>query len=188
VSNDVQIKGGRELLAALQSLPGKIERNIMRTALREGAKVLKAEAQTHVPVRHGDLRRSVRVKVRTKGSTIIASVTAGNEKAWYWRFVEYGTGPHWISVREGDRPWRNTRRGPKAFSIRTINRMAQRGSLKIGENFVGSSVAHPGAKATPFMRPALDTKARAAIAAAVATVKRRLTKEGINLPAGADDE
>lgn len=188
MSNDVHIKGGRELLELLQSMPAKFERNIMRAALRAGANVVKAEAKAGVPVQHGDLRRSVRVSVRTKGQTIIASVKAGSEKAWYWRFVEYGTGPHWISVREGDRPWRNTRRGAKAFSIRTLNRMAERGSLKIGENFVGSSVSHPGARAKPFMRPALDTKARAAVAAAVATVKARLANAGANLPAELLDE
>jgi HK97 gp10 family phage protein len=154
---DEIIKGGRELAEFLAQLPAKIEKNIMRAALRAGANEFKAEAKANVPVDDGDLRDSIRVSTRSKGGTVYASVKAGNKKAWYWHFVEFGTQPHIIKAKKA-------------------------GSLQFGGTFA-KSVMHPGAKPKPFMRPALDAKSGAAVAAVAAKVRERLTKEGINVPA-----
>lgn len=83
-----------------------------------------------------------------------------------------------------------TRHGKKTYSIGTLNKMAHRGSLKIGENFVGESVHHPGAQPKPFMRPAIDEKQGEAIRAVGEQIRKRLTKEGINTSDGleVDDE
>jgi hypothetical protein len=45
---------------------------------------------------------------------------------------------------------------------------------------VVSSVNHPGARAKPFMRPALDSKSSEAIRAVGRKIGERLTKQGIN--------
>lgn len=180
---DEIIKGGRELDAFLQSLPVKVEKNILRSALRAGANEFKAEIKANAPVDDGDLRDSVRVSTRSKGGTVYASVKAGNKKAWYAHLVEFGTRAHLIKVQDSERPvnYRLTaKRGTLThMSMRTINRNA----LKIGSNFVGPVVNHPGARPHPFVRPALDTKAGAAVAATAAKIRQRLTKEGINAPA-----
>jgi HK97 gp10 family phage protein len=172
------IKGGAEMQRFLDTLPAKVERNIMRSALRAGAKPIAAAAKANVPVLDGDLRDSIRISTSAKGGTVTASVKAGSKKAWYWRFVEFGTAAHLISVPESEKTI-NTRKGVhfgKAVSMTTINRLV----LKIGNFFVGPTVMHPGAKAKPFMRPALDSQANAALIATGEQVRKRLTKEGLN--------
>lgn len=159
--SDETIIGGRELDAFLQLLPAKVEKNIMRAALRAGANEFKAEAKVNVPVDDGDLKRSIRVTTRTKSGTVYASVKAGGKKAPHWHFVEFGTKPHKIA--------------PKGA-----------GGLLIGGHVVGA-VNHPGAKPKPFFRPALDSKSGQAITAVGAKIRERLTKEGINAPAPETD-
>lgn len=174
------IKGGKELQAFLDQLPAKVEQNILRSALRQGAKVIAEEAKANAPVKDGDLRRSIKVSVRVQRGVVTAKVKAGDEKAWYAHFVEFGTRPHLISVSEDSRPGRMTRRGFKPYSLKTLNKMMKNGSLKIGQNFVGASVSHPGAQAKPYMRPALDTKTDEALKAIGEQIKKRLTKQGLN--------
>ena len=155
--SDLNIIGGRELDAFLQSLPAKVEKNIMRSALRAGANAFKEEVKASIPVHLGELRRSVRVSTRSKGGTVTASLKVGNKKAWYWRFVEFGTAAHRI--------------GPKNAR-----------ALALAGVVVGW-VHHPGARPKPFMRPAFDSKAASAIDAVAAQIRARLTLEGINMSA-----
>ena len=157
MSNERNISGGRELDAFLQTLAVKVEKNIMRSALRAGANVFKDEAKANVPVDLGDLRRSIRVTTGAKGGQVTASVKAGNKKAFYWRFVEFGTAAHKIAPKNGR-------------------------ALAIGGKVV-RAVNHPGARAKPFLRPALDAKAEMALRAIGVQIRARLTKEGINTPA-----
>lgn len=155
--SDANIVGGRALDAFLQTLPVKIETNIMRSALRAGVNVFKEEVKATIPEKSGELRRSVRVSTRLKAGTVTASLKVGGKKAWYWRFVEFGTAAHRI--------------GPKNAK-----------ALALAGVFVGW-VHHPGARPKPFMRPAFDSKAGGAIDAVAAQIRARLTAEGINAPA-----
>ena len=182
--SEIQVKGLKELNAFLQQLPAKIEQNVLGGALRAGAKVIEQAARVNLSsngsVDSAELQKSLRVSVRRVRGRVRARVIAEggmNKAVW----VEYGTAAHYIMVRAGDRPSRNTRRGNRTFSIRTINKMVKTGSLVIGKNFVGASVMHPGAKPKPYMRPALHQNSRAAVIAAANYIKRRLaTKHGIN--------
>lgn len=183
MADDRTISGGRELSQFLQQLPAKIEKNIMRAALRAGAAEIRKEARELVPVEMGDLRRSIRVSAKAKGGKVQASVKAGDKKAFYAHMVEFGTKPHLIKVREEDRPinYKLTRkRGVLTrVSMRTINRRG----LMIGNNFVGPKVDHPGARPSPFLRPAFDNAGDRAIKAIGDKIRERLTKQGINAPA-----
>jgi hypothetical protein len=49
-------------------------------------------------------------------------------------------------------------------------------------------VLHPGARAKPFMRPALDTKADVAVKAVADTVRRNLNERGLNSVGGGSDD
>jgi HK97 gp10 family phage protein len=178
----VHVKGLAELDKFLKNLPAKIEQNILTGALRAGANVIAEEAKAQLAsngsVQSGFLRSTIRVSVKRRKGRVRARVIAHgdgdkNEPIW----VEYGTAAHWITVKQVDRPGRMTRRGYRAFSIRTINRIEARGSLVIGGKFVGPSVRHPGAKKKPFMRPALDGKAQQAVLAAAEYIKKRLAKK-----------
>lgn len=180
MAEDRAIVGGRELDAFLQQLAPKVEKNIMRAALRAGAAVIRDEARNNVSVLDGLLRRSIRVTGKAKGGTVTASVKVG---AFYGAMVEYGTKPHLIKVQEEEKAinYRLTRKRGQLtrVSMRTINRHV----LQIGNHFVGPTVSHPGATEKPFLRPAFDTKAGAAIEAVKNKIRQRLTKEGINVPA-----
>ena len=184
MADERTIIGGRQLLDALQQLPVKIERNVMRAALRAGANVIRNEARDNVPVRLGALRKSIRVSTGSKNGRVWATIKAGSKEAYYWRWVEFGTKPHLIKVQEDEKPINSrltAKRGQLTrVSMRTINRNA----LKIGSNFVGPTVSHPGAQPHPFMRPALDAKGNAAVDAVVAKIAERLMKEhGFDVPA-----
>lgn len=175
----VHVKGLSDLQRLLDEMPAKVEKNILRGALREGAKVIRNYAKAIAPRDTGFLSKSIKAGSRAKGGTAIGYV---NTRAFYAHLVEYGTRAHWIRVDDEAKPGRVTRRGYRTYSTRTLNRMLERGSLTIGGNFVGQSVAHPGAAAKPFLRPALDIQAGAAVVAAGNYIKSRLEKKhGLDL-------
>lgn len=172
------VKGLAQLQAALDQLPAKIEANIMRGALRAGAKLIQAEARRLVPVAppnaknqrlyggyEGLLRDSIRVSVSLRRGTVTAKVRAGGKvrgtgDPYYARWVEYGTAPH-----------RMTASTPG-------------GKLLIGGTAFASSVMHPGTQPRPYLRPAMDTQAQAAVQAVAAYIRQRLaTKHGLDVPA-----
>lgn len=178
------ISGGLQLDELLKTLPKKLERNVMRAALREGGVVMREEARRRAPVDDGLLRKSIRVSTRSQKGSLYASVKAGNKKAFYAHMVEYGTRPHLIQVDDRDRGI-NARTGQR-ISVTTINR--QRRSLSIAGNLIGPSVMHSGARPKPFMRPTADHSFRAAIKAFDRKLRERMTQEGLNVPAPAPDD
>jgi HK97 gp10 family phage protein len=151
MADSVHIKGLDALNKFLQELPVKVEKNIMRSALRAGAKVIQAQAIANVPVKSGELRDSIKIGTRARGGRVTASVRT---KLFYARYVEFGTAAHNIAAKSG---W-----------------------LSFGGIFA-KSVQHPGAKRHPFLRPALDATASAAVIAVGEQVKKRLTKEGLDV-------
>ena len=190
---DVHVKGLADLQKFLDQLPAKLEANVMRGGLRAGAKVIQFAAKQNVHSVSGALARGIKISTGNRAGVVMARIKATGEEAYIANFVEFGTAAHWISVRESARPGRMTRRGRwKTFSISTLNRMAKKGSLQIGGNFIGASVLHPGARAKPFMRPALDAHARNAIVAIAEYIKKRLeTKHGLDtsdVSIGAEDD
>ena len=156
-TSDQNIRGGRELAQFLSTLSAKVEKNIMRSALRAGGAVIRAEAKANVPVAEGALKKSVRISSKAKGGSITVSVKVGGKGAPHAHLVEFGTKPHKIE--------------PKDAAALSIAGTPYR------------SVEHPGAAPNPFMRPALDAKSAEAIEAVSAQIRKRLTKEGINVPA-----
>lgn len=139
----MKLNGGKELHDLLQKLPVEVETKIMRNALAKGAKVIQTEARLQVAdtTETGLLRKAIKTTRDTKRSTgqVIAKVKlkGPHSSVGYW--MEYGVAPHIISVADGS------------------------GALKIGSQFVSGEVMHPGFTPKPFMRPALDTKAKEAI-------------------------
>lgn len=172
----VRVDGFAALEKALNELPEKIERNIIRSALRAGLRGIKDEAQARVPVRTGELRNSIKIKAKLIKGRPVAAVTAGDKKAWYAHLVEFGTG----SFYEGTG---KSVGGPYVIKARTKKGLALPGATK-----PIMSVKHPGSRAQPFMRPAFDAGNRQALEAFAAKVRQRLTKEGINIPDGEGDE
>lgn len=160
---NLDILGGKALAKALAELPIKIERNIMRSALRAGASVIAAEARKNVPVDTKELRQSIRTSSNSKRGTVEANAVVGNrktKKGWYASFVEFGTAPHIIKAGKNS----------KTLSFRT----------KDGKWHRATEVNHTGAQAKPFMRPAFDAKGEQAVQAVADRIRERLTDQNIN--------
>ncbi len=163
----LNITGGEALAKALRELPVKIEKNILRSAMRAGARVIANEAKGNVPVEDGDLKRSIRVSTNTRKGEVTAKAVAGGKKVYYAHFVEFGTVGHIISAKSGS---------------------VLRFTTRDGKYHERTSVNHPGARAKPFLRPALDSKAQQAVRAVAKQIAAKLTERGIDTPdLGSDD-
>lgn len=188
----IHVKGLALLSKRLDEISAEIEKNVMRQALREGAKVIAEQAKVNAGSHRtssknkrlyggyaGALRDSIRVgSGKVRRGVVTASVRAGGMKTkagadvYYANWVEYGTAAHAIVARLSN--------GKNAAS--RINRQAKkmRTALNISGNWVGPAVVHPGARARPFMRPALEAKAQEAVVAVGNYIKKRLsTKHGV---------
>lgn len=170
------VTGGRQLDDLLQTLPVKMEKNILRSAMRAGAAAVLPDVKARIPVDHGDLRASARITTSARRGTVSASVKVGNRKVYYASMVEFGTRPHVIKVDDRDRGI--NRRTGRQISITTVNR-----HLRLGLRLIGPSVSHPGSRAHPFLRPAADAGLGAIVRASTAKIRERLSKQGLNVPA-----
>lgn len=149
------VKGLSELQAFMDQLTPKIERNIAQGALRAGMNVVKPVAQANIHSVSGLLAKGLKVGSKARGGTVTSTLKATGPHAFIARWLEYGTRPHTITA-------------------------ANRRGLSIGGMFF-QSVAHPGGRPRPFMRPALDTQARAAVIAVGEYIRNRLaTKHGLD--------
>lgn len=145
---DLNVKGLDELHRQLQALSAELQNNATRAAMRAGARVIERAAKGAVPVHDGELRKSIRTSTRRRGSSITATVKAGSKAAFYAHMVEFGTAAHLIK--------------PKSRKSLFFAGLARQ------------LVSHPGAKAKPFMRPAFDAQAHAAVVAMRDHLARRL--------------
>lgn len=150
----VHVKGFNELQKFLDELPAKMEANIMRAAMRAGANVILQQARANVPAKTGLLRAGLRVYTSRRRGVVKANVRAGGKHAYIGKFVEYGTAAHLIKPKTA-----------KSLFIAGLMR---------------DGAQHPGAAPKPFMRPALDTAANAALEAVAEAIKKRLNKQGLN--------
>lgn len=155
------VKGLSELGKALASLPLKIERNILRGALRAGMSPIRADAKHNAAKVTGALASGLKVSTSAKRGMVYAKLRTTGKHDYIARFVEFGTARHVISGRNG-------------------------GMLRIAGGAIVRSVV-VSARPQPFMRPAIDTQTDAAILAVAKYIRNRLTAEGINIPDGGDE-
>jgi len=161
----VNIKGLSELDQFLSSVAPKVERNLMRGALRAGAKVVLQDARGRIHQVSGELANGMRIGTKAKGSKVFAYVRFKGRHAFIARFVEFGTRPHYLTGKAG----------------KTANRLQKKGYLSIGGMIIGGSIKHPGARPKPFLRPALDAQASNATIAVGNYLKAKLeSKHGLD--------
>lgn len=171
---DVQVQGLAELNAQLDSFAQNITKKIMRGALRSGQRVVQLDAKSRTPVEQpsayaqkwgaypGALRDSIKISARiTRSGQAVASLRAGDSKAFYARWVEFGTAPHLIKASVGSR-------------------------LFVGGKWV-SVVNHPGARPFPFMRTAIDLKVNEATQAVATYLRERVSAEMARMADEQDD-
>jgi len=93
---DVRVKmNAEEIVMNLEKLEEKIQKKLVRKAMRAGAKVLLEEAKARVPVKTGNLKKSLGINSRTKKGNIVMYISPREGKSakydgFYGRFVELG--------------------------------------------------------------------------------------------------
>jgi len=140
---DEPVQGMRELMAGFDALPALLQRKVMTQVMRAGGRPIVRRARGKVHNVSGRLARSIRVTVVRRAGQVIARIVAGRnlkkDDPYYAVMVELGTKPHEI-------------------------RPAGKKSLFLAGLFA-EVVQHPGAKAEPFLLPALEEGADEALAA-----------------------
>lgn len=153
--SEIHVTGLKELGQFLDTLPEKLRKNVVRGALRKGMNEVKPVAVAGVHSISGLLAAGLKVGTRARGGTVYATLKATGKHAYIARWVEYGTAAHTITAKD-------------------------RKALSLGGVFF-QSVQHPGARPKPFLRPALDQQANAAVVAAAEYMRERLaTKHGLD--------
>lgn len=140
MSSAIQLDGFRELERKLLGLGPKVAKKVTRKAMTAARREVVAEIKARVPVRHGDLKRSIGAKrqARSRSQSLTDTIGARSRKrvvngkpvnpANYAHIVEFGSKPHAIFPKSGG--LLSTPVGLRPF------------------------VQHPGARPQPFMRPA----------------------------------
>lgn len=174
----VTVTGKAAVKAYIGGVPAKMQR-VLLGAARAGAVVISDEIKLRTPSE--EVREGLRRKTKTTDGQITVRIDL--KPGWarsLGTWLEYGTSPHFITVDDSQRSGKG---------IGKINQQVKendgRASLVIGGNFVGDTVFHPGARAFPAFRPALDSKEQEAIAAAQAYIAARVSRAGINDAGGA---
>lgn len=171
MASEISISGLKELNDMLKTLPAKIEKNVMRGAMRAGLNEIRAEAKQQLTsgghVKTGALQRSVRVSFARKSEKlgwVRGYVKAGDKKAWYAHLIEFGTGSFYAGKGS------ESKRKPYEIKPNSRKSLFFAGLMK-------EVVTHPGIHPSPFMRTAFDSKSAASVKAFADYMTKRLPKE-----------
>lgn len=153
----VTAKGMDELLKNLSILPAKIQRNVLRGAVRKAATVLLKEARTRVPVDENILKRSLAVvqhKRNPNEPNIIAfSIGPNSRKIHKLQAMHYIVKKWMISKKTGHRYSTHYNYG---------------GHIELGNSKM---------PAQPYLRPAFESKGDESIEVVKDYMRKRLDKE-----------
>ena len=123
----VRIDGVDELVRELQRRGVRVEA-ALETAVAAGGEVIRDAANRLAP------EPMIAMETRARRGRAQAVVGPPDDR-WYWRFIEFGAGPH---------------------RIRGDPRLAYAGEL--ADPLRPHEVSHPGMAARPFLRPAADER------------------------------
>lgn len=97
--SEINITGLKELNDLLQTLPAKIEANVLRGALRAGQKPILDAARENINDRTGALSKSLKIKTSNR-KALSARLVAGDKTAYMSpHMVESGTAQHFIKPK-----------------------------------------------------------------------------------------
>lgn len=150
MANSISVEGLADLQKMLNSLPAKIEANIMRGGLRAASNIYRDRARNNVPRKSGDLRKSIKVGTKFRKGLVSATITAGDDKAFYAHMIEFGT----ASFFEGSG---KSVGGPYKIPGKTKGGKSTRNKKAVAfGDLVYNNVTHPGVRPVAFMRKAFD--------------------------------
>lgn len=155
------VKGLKELDAYLSAFPQKMQKQAYRQALTAAAAPIRDEARLLAPKATGAMAKSIKTGSprQNQDGTFSVSIRPSGRHDFLALFHEYGVAPHLIA---------STGKGEGRVAVRKAAKgdgEVQRGVMMIGTDFVSGIIGHPGHRARPFMRPALDNKADEAVKA-----------------------
>lgn len=172
----MRLGGAAEIEALLRKLPEKVAKKVVVSSLRQGGGVIAKQAKANLAANGSIVTGALAAAVKTitvrnptmgaaqvkvgvvgkkmnvvrPGETKPRRVGPGTVAKW----VEFGTGEHRIEAEGKTLAW--SAGGSAVFA---------------------RSVDHPGAKAKPFIRPAVDTKGSAAAQKVVAAAAKGIARE-----------
>lgn len=89
-SFSVDIEGLAELKDRFSAFDERAQRGILRSAAKRAAEIVVEEAKARVPVRHGNLKKSMRSRAKVSKRAVSVDIGFG-PKEFYGQFVERGT-------------------------------------------------------------------------------------------------
>lgn len=143
----VTITGDTELIAALQSLPEKVERRVLRAGLQHAAKPIVVEAKRRATRESPTIANAMTLQAKRFRGTIVLYIgpSAGDRGAWRLkRQVNPLTGEVSVRFHKPEFTAHLVELGTEAHKVRIPG-------LKM-------TIRHPGAKATPYLVPALTAE------------------------------
>lgn len=160
VSKDFPVRGLAELDKWLEAFPQRMQKQAYRSALTAAAAPIRDKARELARKRSGAMAKAIKTgspRQRPDGSFSVRIRLTGKH-SFLGLFHEYGVLPHLIA---------STGKGEGRVAVRKAVAAGKKigGVLKIGEEFRSGVIHHPGFAAHPFMRPALDMAADAAVQA-----------------------
>jgi HK97 gp10 family phage protein len=160
----LEFEGLGKIKHILDKLPDAVAKKVVRKALTAGGQIVLDAMKEKVPVKTGNLRDSLAMKVLDKSEfakTVLIGASKGEtgKDGWYAHLVEFGASPHVVKPRK--------KSGKKV--------LAENGK------FFGKLVQHPGATARPFMRPAFDETADKALETIKKLLGEGVIKEALKL-------
>jgi HK97 gp10 family phage protein len=88
---ETTLTGADDVRRILDQIGPREAKNIMRATVGDMAAGIRKDARQEAPVDDGDLKRSIKVKRRRVVMGRVRADVVVERKAFYWRFVEYGT-------------------------------------------------------------------------------------------------
>lgn len=89
----VKIEGLEDVRAILSDVSSREAKNLLRATVHGVAGTIRDDAKSEMPQDSGVLRKSTKAQRRRGQRGEVRSDVVVGKKAFYWRFLEYGSGP-----------------------------------------------------------------------------------------------
>ena len=175
-----KVEGMREVLAALEELPKRVRKNVVRRSLYAGATIVRDEARRRVPVRTGALKKTIIARTN-KPKKSYPDLFFG-EVAIQSQAFNFGKKGRARKVKKDPMRTRKYYRGE--IYPRNYAHLVEFGTAPhaTGRGGMGGRM-HPGARPKPFMRPAYESKKHEAVEVIRKSALENIDKEVAKLAA-----
>lgn len=150
----IRVEGIAEIKRVLDGVEEAVRKEGALLMLMRAGRVLRDLARVKAPKRKGKLAKSIGVRRGRRSETVSRVIVSA--RVPYAHLVEYGAAPHTLRARN-------------------------KGVLVALGKFLGAELEHPGASPKPFLRPALDEGAQAALAEAARTIDEQIERAAAKL-------